>query len=455
MKKIHPIRPGDVFGKLTVIEDSGERVRGQVIWKCRCECGNEIKLHTKLLRSGHWQSCGCDWREKGIVQRQLISPGDVFGKLTVIEDSGERIRGQVVWKCRCECGNEITLHTKLLRSGHWQSCGCDRPDKKQKTIERVHPGDQFGKLTVIEDSGERRNGAMIWKCRCECGNEVLLTTYLLKSGRWNSCGCESRNRDGLKKRLIQPGDQFGKLTVIEDTGMRLSGTVKWRCRCECGKEVTLTSRALSSNRWQSCGCARHDVKLGMNDLTERRFGRLVAIRPTGKASKSCGPEWLCLCDCGKEITTNSLSLVSGITKSCGCLRSEESRKRLMLTEDTSIRQLETATTKMYVHNSSGYRGVTLQRKTGKWVARAQFQKKIYSLGRYDKIEDAVEARRRFEEETIKPFIAEYYEEHAEQKPKPDVSKVSPARRHCFRGPRPNRLRSIYNQSASKKERYKD
>ena len=54
------------------------------------------------------------------------------------------------------------------------------------------------------------------------------------------------------------------------------------------------------------------------DLTGRRFGRLVAQWPAGRAIGSI--HWLCLCDCGglKVVAANKLK--SGNTQSCGCLQ---------------------------------------------------------------------------------------------------------------------------------------
>lgn len=37
----------------------------------------------------------------------------------------------------------------------------------------------------------------------------------------------------------------------------------------------------------------------MKDLSNQRFGRLVAIKPCGK-NKYRNVLWLCRCDCGKE-----------------------------------------------------------------------------------------------------------------------------------------------------------
>lgn len=37
-----------------------------------------------------------------------------LGKLTVLEPTEERNRGAVVWKCRCDCGNVITVESRRL-----------------------------------------------------------------------------------------------------------------------------------------------------------------------------------------------------------------------------------------------------------------------------------------------------------------------------------------------------
>lgn len=51
-------------------------------------------------------------------------------------------------------------------------------------------GMKFNRLTVIEKSAERRkNGAVKWVCKCECGNTKVVEGYKLKSGHTQSCGC--------------------------------------------------------------------------------------------------------------------------------------------------------------------------------------------------------------------------------------------------------------------------
>lgn len=56
------------------------------------------------------------------------------------------------------------------------------------------------------------------------------------------------------------------------------------------------------------------------DISGQRYGRLVALeRVPRKRGKTY---WKCKCDCGQEIVAQYYSIVSGNTKSCGCLRKE-------------------------------------------------------------------------------------------------------------------------------------
>lgn len=55
-----------------------------------------------------------------------------------------------------------------------------------KIIDMV--GEKCGRITVIERSGEKR-GRASWKCKCECGNIVVVDGVYLRNGRTTSCGC--------------------------------------------------------------------------------------------------------------------------------------------------------------------------------------------------------------------------------------------------------------------------
>lgn len=55
-------------------------------------------------------------------------------------------------------------------------------------------GEKFGRLTVIERMPNNKRKQAVWKCRCDCGKEVIVTAGHLRSGHTNSCGCYGRDR---------------------------------------------------------------------------------------------------------------------------------------------------------------------------------------------------------------------------------------------------------------------
>ena len=58
-------------------------------------------------------------------------------------------------------------------------------------------------------------------------------------------------------------------------------------------------------------------------LTGKRFGKLTVISAEEPYMQPCGRRvgmWLCQCDCGQQTIVRTACLLSGKTKSCGCLR---------------------------------------------------------------------------------------------------------------------------------------
>jgi hypothetical protein len=53
------IKPGDVYGQLTVLHDCGTNQHKKRIWRCQCACGNQTDVIGSLLLRGTTRSCGC------------------------------------------------------------------------------------------------------------------------------------------------------------------------------------------------------------------------------------------------------------------------------------------------------------------------------------------------------------------------------------------------------------
>lgn len=50
--------------------------------------------------------------------------GQRFGKLLVTGREGATPSGYALWRCRCDCGNEIVVESRRLRRGSIKDCGC-------------------------------------------------------------------------------------------------------------------------------------------------------------------------------------------------------------------------------------------------------------------------------------------------------------------------------------------
>jgi hypothetical protein len=108
------------------------------------------------------------------------------------------------------------------------------------------------------------------------------------------------------------GIRIGLLTVLER--LPTKGAVKWRCKCDCGKEADVYATNLRRGHTKSCGCLR----AGLGRVGERH-GKLVVIEETLGAGAARGRSsvlYRCKCDCGKERFLTNKKL--GRTMSCGC-----------------------------------------------------------------------------------------------------------------------------------------
>ncbi len=215
-------------------------------------------------------------------------------------------------------------------------------------------GQQFGRLTVLGLDPEpyRSPGGKPtrrWRCRCECGTElVVLQNALTGKNGTRSCGCV-RAEKSRAAAVDMTGQRFGRLTVLGPEELdrpRTNGQrMGWKCRCDCGKEIIITRKELMSGKVHSCGCllseasaSRVAVSVGQVDGTT-----LSAIRPERGANKN---------------------------------------------------------------SKSGIKGVYWSARDGCWIAKITVKRRNITIGRYHNLPDAVKARRAAEEEYFTPILEE-------------------------------------------------
>ena len=257
--------------------------------------------------------------------------GKRFGHLTVIKRAPNK-GSHVARECLCDCGNTTIVRGNNLTRENYRTttCGC----KIGKNI----VGEQYGTLTIVEDLGNN-NKQRECRCKCSCGKIITVKYSNLKTGNTSSCGDrQAHNIRGNWNDLT--GQKFGRLTVIQETDKRIDGKIVWKCQCECGNTVNVISTNLRKGNTLSCGCYHKEVIT--NDISNKRFGKLVAIEPTEDRSGS-SVIWKCQCDCGTICYKSSSMLVTGGVKSCGCLISYgEEKIRQILNQNNIIFETQKA-----------------------------------------------------------------------------------------------------------------
>ena len=178
-------------------------------------------------------------------------------------------------------------------------------------------GKVFDKLTVLEKAPSRARH-VYWKCQCECGNIVEVSAESLRKNIPHDCGCVKlqlqKEKEQAKENKLNylVGRRFGKLVVEARTEERQNNSIVWKCKCDCGNYKNVPTHLLTSNHTQSCGCLVREVH--GKDLTNQRFGKLIALYPCDyKKPSSPSIVWHCRCDCGNECDVTSSNLRTGGT----------------------------------------------------------------------------------------------------------------------------------------------
>ena len=152
--------------------------------------------------------------KKVILSTRLI--GQRFGHLTVIEDTGKRLHRSIIWKCKCDCGNEHEVTSNNLNGGQVNSCG-KQDCPYHKTFENLK-GQRFGKLIAMYPTSMKDGSHMYWVCQCDCGNQHEVSSNSLKRGSTQSCGCiaTSIGEMNIKKILEDNNIEYKEQITFDD-----------------------------------------------------------------------------------------------------------------------------------------------------------------------------------------------------------------------------------------------
>lgn len=168
-------------------------------------------------------------------------------------------------------------------------------------------GNKYERLLVIEEAGRNKQGHVLWKCQCECGNIITVRGADLRNGHTKSCGCYQKDRTAEVSIKDLVGKTIGNFTVLESIrGVKTGGsTHRWRCRCNlCGREDFIITTHEIHHQY-SCGCTI--ISKGEHKITELLNSQNIKYE-TQKTFNSC-----------KFIDSNNLARFDFYLPSYNCL----------------------------------------------------------------------------------------------------------------------------------------
>lgn len=160
------IEIGKKYNRLTVISDSFERYKRNIIYICKCDCGNEIKVRGGAITSGNTKSCGCLHKElaKKLQHETCFTHGKTLDKAcnskrSSIHESWRKIR--------------IGCVRKALKIRKYSTKVCQEYDKRWDKFENFYQ--DFGDIKQ-EQTISRINNQLPWSkenCFVNIGRRII------------------------------------------------------------------------------------------------------------------------------------------------------------------------------------------------------------------------------------------------------------------------------------------
>ena len=219
-------------------------------------------------------------------------------------------------------------------------------------------GQRFGRLTVIENAPKPKDCKLetsFWRCRCDCGNEKIVSKVCLKNGNTKSCGClqievkkERMLTMNQEKKKYNNFEVSGDLTTIflkDGTGFTIDTT---------DKDYILGFYWIEQNGYITTQIKTEECKKGRRKI-KKLHQILIPDVPTGFE-------------------------VDHIDRN----KRNNTRKNLRIVTHQENMQ----NTGILKTNKTGFKNISFDKSSGKYLVVFGFKNKKYYVGRFDKIEDA-------------------------------------------------------------------
>lgn len=257
------------------------------------------------------------------------------------------------FRCR-HCNSIFTATPVTILKG--RKCDNCRPRKIKEDL----TGQKFGRLIVLGIDEERKDyKKLFWKCQCDCGNVISVTTTHLKNGHSTSCGC---------KRV----ENFIK-TIKKFNDYDLNGEFGIGYTTNTNKEFYFDKEdfdKIKNYTWRENSCGY----IVTSDFSDSIYMHRFIMQDREMIDN-------------KEIDHINLN-------------KNDNRK---INLRTCTHQQNNCNKKESKYNTSGHRGVQWEKRYNKWRARISVNGKDIHLGLFEDYDNAVAARTAAEEKYYKEF----------------------------------------------------
>ena len=208
---------------------------------------------------------------------------------------------------------------------------------------------------------------------------------------------KSLPKENIMKLVDRTGQKFGKLLVINQAGRNELKKVLWKCRCDCGNEISIVAGSLVTGNTTSCGCVIPNFKHGgWKNASYNTWRAMIrrCTKPQDKDYKRYGGIGITVCD----RWLSYVNFVADMGEPIG----DETLDRINVYgnyEPSNCRwagiKVQNRNVKIRANSKTGVIGVSITH-TGKYMAKVTVGKKAYYSKCFNTIEEAALARKELE-----------------------------------------------------------
>lgn len=241
--------------------------------------------------------------------------GQTFGKWTVGNYAGSDKNGNALWNCVCQCGRHRVVRGDRLKNGTSTSCGCSRkPTKAEPPVSSTRLYHTWNHMKAKNMNCKEWNTFATFK-EWALSNGYIDGLFLERiNDDEDFCpeNCEWMTKEQRNEK---------RYSLIEIDGVRKT-MLGWA-------KYTQIPLSTLRNRWRSGDRGRDLIRPSGQrrngelphepvNIAGHRFGNWQVISYAGK-DKHGNSQYNCQCDCGSIRAVQYANLISGTSKSCGCL----------------------------------------------------------------------------------------------------------------------------------------